>query len=166
MDVLAKWSSYALDLVVMMVVKKEEYLTDHVVLITFVRVYLSLLTRLTPLIGSRKLHVIFTGPPYPDWRLVVGYPQPSFKYPPHLNGIILWIQESCLESSESNCPNMSAAPTYLCPGYKEVEEFGPDEEYEEEEVFYVSLDMGNVEPTLVPTSSSYRLIVSLTTDLG
>ncbi|KAF5313834.1 hypothetical protein D9619_013013 [Psilocybe cf. subviscida] len=53
---------------------------------------------------------------------------------------------------------MSAAPTYLCPGYKEVEEFGPDEEYEEEEVFYVTLDMGNVEPTLVPTSSSYRLI--------
>ncbi|KAF8970963.1 hypothetical protein BDZ97DRAFT_1652038 [Flammula alnicola] len=54
-----------------------------------------------------------------------------------------------------------AAPSSLCPGYKHVEAFGPHEEYEdEEEVFYVTLDMGNVEPTLVPSSSSYRLIVS------
>jgi general transcription factor 3C polypeptide 6 len=60
---------------------------------------------------------------------------------------------------------MSATPNSLCPGYKEVDEFGPDEEYEDEEVFYVTLDMGNVEPSLVPSSSSYRLIVSLTTDL-
>jgi hypothetical protein len=57
---------------------------------------------------------------------------------------------------------MAAAPSSLCPGYKQVEAFGPDEEYEdEEEVFYVTLDMGNIEPTLVPSSSSYRLIVSL-----
>ncbi|KIM42156.1 hypothetical protein M413DRAFT_52784, partial [Hebeloma cylindrosporum] len=49
----------------------------------------------------------------------------------------------------------------LCPGYKQVESFGPDEEYEdeEEEVCYVTLDLGNVEPTLVPSSSSYRLIL-------
>jgi hypothetical protein len=54
------------------------------------------------------------------------------------------------------------APTSLCPGYKQVESFGPDEEYEDEEVCYVTLDMGNVEPTLVPSSSSYRLIVRAT----
>jgi hypothetical protein len=53
------------------------------------------------------------------------------------------------------------APSSLCPGYKQVESFGPYEEYDdEEEVCYVTLDMGNVEPTLVPSSSSYRLIVS------
>ncbi|KAJ7471838.1 hypothetical protein FB451DRAFT_1251130 [Mycena latifolia] len=46
----------------------------------------------------------------------------------------------------------------LCPGYKQVDAFGPDEEYEEEEVTYVTFDLGNVEPTLLPSSSSYRLI--------
>lgn len=50
----------------------------------------------------------------------------------------------------------------LLPGYKHVESFGPDSEYEEEEVEYVTLDLGTVEPTLVPSSSSYRLIVSAT----
>jgi len=51
-------------------------------------------------------------------------------------------------------------PQTLCPGYKQVEQFGPDDEYEsEEEVSYVTLDLGNVEPTLVPSASSYRLIV-------
>ena len=55
------------------------------------------------------------------------------------------------------------APSSLCPGYKQVEAFGPEEEYEDgEEVSYVVLDLGTVEPTLVPTSSTYRLIVSLT----
>ena len=55
------------------------------------------------------------------------------------------------------------APFSLCPGYKQVEAFGPEEEYEdEEEVSYVVLDLGNVEPTLVPTSSTYKLIVSST----
>ncbi|KAF9476302.1 hypothetical protein BDN70DRAFT_882619 [Pholiota conissans] len=52
----------------------------------------------------------------------------------------------------------TAAPSSLCSGYKQVEAFGPDDEYEDEEVFYVTLDMGNIEPTLVPSSSSYRLI--------
>ena len=38
--------------------------------------------------------------------------------------------------------------------------FGPDEEYEsEEEVEYVTLDLGTVEPALVPSSSSFRIIV-------
>ncbi|TFY71355.1 hypothetical protein EVG20_g1646 [Dentipellis fragilis] len=55
----------------------------------------------------------------------------------------------------------------LVPGYRQVESFGPDEDYErtaegdiEEEVCYVTLDLGNVEPTLVPSSSTYRLIVN------
>ncbi|KAJ6510434.1 hypothetical protein C8R45DRAFT_858306 [Mycena sanguinolenta] len=46
----------------------------------------------------------------------------------------------------------------LCPGYKQVDAFGPDEEYEEEEVVYVTLDLGNAEPSLIPSSSHYRLI--------
>ena len=55
------------------------------------------------------------------------------------------------------------ASSSLCPGYKqlEFESFGPDEVYEdEEEVCYVTLDMGDADPTLVPSSSSYRLNVS------
>ena len=57
---------------------------------------------------------------------------------------------------------MSAPETSLAPGYKQVEAFGPDEEYEsEEEVEYVTLDLGAVEPALVPSSSSFRLIVRL-----
>lgn len=51
-------------------------------------------------------------------------------------------------------------PTTLCPGYKHVEAFGPAEDYESEgEVSYVTLDLGDVEPQLVPSSTSYRLIV-------
>ncbi|EPS96345.1 hypothetical protein FOMPIDRAFT_1091260, partial [Fomitopsis schrenkii] len=47
----------------------------------------------------------------------------------------------------------------LVSGYKHVDSFGPDEEYEsEEEVEYVTLDLGTVEPALVPSSSSLRLI--------
>ncbi|KAJ7629397.1 hypothetical protein DFH06DRAFT_1225586, partial [Mycena polygramma] len=48
--------------------------------------------------------------------------------------------------------------TSLCPGYKQVDAFGPDDDYEEEEVTYVTLDLGNVEPTLIPSSSNCRLI--------
>ena len=56
--------------------------------------------------------------------------------------------------------------TSLFPGYKQVESFDNDDEHEcedgevVEEVEYVTLDLGTVEPTLVPSSSSYRLIVS------
>ncbi|KAI0357071.1 hypothetical protein OH77DRAFT_1451204 [Trametes cingulata] len=51
------------------------------------------------------------------------------------------------------------ASSALFPGYKHVEAFGPDDEYESgEEVEYVTLDLGTIEPTLVPSSSSYRLI--------
>jgi general transcription factor 3C polypeptide 6 len=49
----------------------------------------------------------------------------------------------------------------LFPGYVQVDEFGPDEDYEsDEEVVYVTLDLGNdIEPSLVPRTSAYRLIV-------
>ncbi|KAL6299170.1 hypothetical protein BKA93DRAFT_742826 [Sparassis latifolia] len=56
-------------------------------------------------------------------------------------------------------PGSSLFPTYL-----QVEAFGPDEDYEqcdgkvEEEEVYVTLDLGAVEPALVPSTSSYRLI--------
>lgn len=55
----------------------------------------------------------------------------------------------------------------LCPGYRWVEAFGKDEDYENEdgkvieEVEYVTVDLGLVEPTLVPSTSSYRLIVCM-----
>lgn len=45
-------------------------------------------------------------------------------------------------------------------GYVQVDEFGDDEEYEEEEVVYVTLDLGAVQPTLLSSSASYKLIVS------
>ncbi|KAJ3755992.1 hypothetical protein EV360DRAFT_48746 [Lentinula raphanica] len=60
-------------------------------------------------------------------------------------------------SSSATLPSPSSAG--LCPGYRHVEEFDPDEEYEDEiEEFYVTLDLGSVEPTLIPSSSTYRLI--------
>ncbi|KAI1789340.1 hypothetical protein LXA43DRAFT_586862 [Ganoderma leucocontextum] len=73
--------------------------------------------------------------------------------------------ESAPALHHSNIPR-SALPEHtrvmgsLFPGYKHVESFGPDCEYEAEEVEveYVTLDLGTVEPTLVPSSSSYRLI--------
>ena len=52
-------------------------------------------------------------------------------------------------------------PSSLCPGYRNVDTFALEEEYEsDEEVCYVTLDLGDVEPKLVPSSNSYRLIVS------
>ncbi|KXN91902.1 hypothetical protein AN958_11204 [Leucoagaricus sp. SymC.cos] len=84
---------------------------------------------------------------------------------------------------------MDPPRTSLCPGYAQVSTFSPallsprskafslerdpniyspddegegagdgEEEYEEE-VEYVVLDLGNIEPTLVPSSSAYRLIL-------
>ncbi|SJL06801.1 uncharacterized protein ARMOST_10143 [Armillaria ostoyae] len=38
----------------------------------------------------------------------------------------------------------------LCPGYHQVTQFGPDDDYE---IFYVTLELGNVEPSLIPSSS-------------
>ena len=64
--------------------------------------------------------------------------------------------------SSRNAIIMSSAPTSLCPGYRLVEEFDHNEEYESgEEISYVTFDLGNIEPTLVPSSSTYRLIVRL-----
>ncbi|KAG2083528.1 hypothetical protein BD769DRAFT_1633148 [Suillus cothurnatus] len=48
-----------------------------------------------------------------------------------------------------------------CPftGYRQVDFFDPDEEYlSDDEEFYVTLDLGTVEPTLLPSSSTYRLV--------
>ena len=54
----------------------------------------------------------------------------------------------------------------LAPGFRQVDTFGSDDLYERdesgeiiEEVSYVTLDLGAVEPTLVPSTSTYRLIV-------
>jgi len=54
----------------------------------------------------------------------------------------------------------------LAPGFRQVDAFDSHEHYERdengeviEEVSYVTLDLGAVEPTLVPSSSTYRLIV-------
>lgn len=57
----------------------------------------------------------------------------------------------------------------LVPGYKLVESFGADDEYEttadanevEEIVSYVTVDMSGIDPTLIASSSTYRLIVGL-----
>jgi hypothetical protein len=53
----------------------------------------------------------------------------------------------------------------LAPGFRHVDAFDSDDNYEcdeqgevIEEVSYVTLDLGAVEPTLVPSSSTYRLI--------
>jgi hypothetical protein len=43
-------------------------------------------------------------------------------------------------------------------------EDGEESEYEEE-IEYVVLDLGNIEPTLVPSSQTYRLIVRTTIDI-
>ncbi len=49
----------------------------------------------------------------------------------------------------------------LFPGYHQVTQFGPDDDYEEEEeeIFYVILELGNVEPTLILSCDSYYLVV-------
>lgn len=54
----------------------------------------------------------------------------------------------------------------LASGFCQVDAFDTGDKYERdengniiEEVSYVTLDLGAVEPTLVPSSSTYRLIV-------
>ncbi|KAL5522006.1 hypothetical protein ACEPAF_1862 [Sanghuangporus sanghuang] len=63
-------------------------------------------------------------------------------------------------SSSSNLPSTSPEAQDLFSGYKHVEQFGPEEDYEDDEVeeCYVTLDLGCVDQTLVPSSSSYRLV--------
>lgn len=49
----------------------------------------------------------------------------------------------------------------LFNGYKHVESFGPDEDYDEEvEECYLTLDLIDVDPALISNSETYRLIVS------
>ncbi|OJA07691.1 hypothetical protein AZE42_01849 [Rhizopogon vesiculosus] len=52
------------------------------------------------------------------------------------------------------------AATSPFAGHRQVDSFGPDEDYlsEEEETVYVTLDLGAVEPTLLSSSSTYRLV--------
>jgi hypothetical protein len=59
-----------------------------------------------------------------------------------------------LSSHKSNSSTLDQDPNVFRPEHDRVEE----DEYEEE-VEYVVLDLGNTEPTLVPSSSGYRLIV-------
>jgi general transcription factor 3C polypeptide 6 len=54
----------------------------------------------------------------------------------------------------------------LSTGFRQVDVFDSDDNYERdeqgeiiEEISYVTLDLGPVEPSLVPSSSTYRLIV-------
>ncbi|KAL5514007.1 hypothetical protein ACEPAG_2768 [Sanghuangporus baumii] len=63
-------------------------------------------------------------------------------------------------SSSSNLPSTASEAQGLFPGYKHVERFGPDEDYDDDEVeeCYVTLDLGSIDQTLVPSSNSYRLI--------
>jgi general transcription factor 3C polypeptide 6 len=60
----------------------------------------------------------------------------------------------------------SSSEKRLAPGSRQVDAFDPDDKYEcdengdvIEEISYITLDLGAVEPTLVPSSSTYRLIV-------
>jgi hypothetical protein len=54
----------------------------------------------------------------------------------------------------------SMSSSTLYPGFKQVTDFGPDDDYEDEEISYVTLDLGSVEPALLPASTTYRLMVS------
>ena len=53
----------------------------------------------------------------------------------------------------------ASLPTTFCPGYVHVEDFSQDDEYEDEEVCYVTVELENVEPTLIASSEHMRLIV-------
>jgi general transcription factor 3C polypeptide 6 len=47
----------------------------------------------------------------------------------------------------------------MIPGYVHVDHFGNDSEYEsgEDEIEYVTLDLVQAEPQLIPQTSSYRI---------
>ena len=67
--------------------------------------------------------------------------------------------------SSNSGPNASTSMSRLCPGYQHVENFessvGGFEYEEEEEVMYVTLDLGDLHPTLLPTCTGYRTAVSI-----
>ncbi|PBK82138.1 hypothetical protein ARMGADRAFT_947123, partial [Armillaria gallica] len=55
----------------------------------------------------------------------------------------------------------------ICSGYHQVNAFGPGDDYEkEEEIFYVTLELGNVEPVLIPSCDSYYLVLAGTVFKG
>jgi hypothetical protein len=68
---------------------------------------------------------------------------------------------SASTSSTHAASNDNDGGSTLFPGCKHVESFGPDDDYEEGsgEECYVTLDLGSVDQTLVPSSSTYRLVV-------
>ncbi len=69
--------------------------------------------------------------------------------------MVVVIRKSALFGRALSLPAMS-----LCPGYHHVTQFGPDDDYEEEEeIFCVTLELGNVEPALIPSCDSYHLVV-------
>ncbi|PBK82141.1 hypothetical protein ARMGADRAFT_947113 [Armillaria gallica] len=53
---------------------------------------------------------------------------------------------------------LSLTAMSLCSGYHQVNQFGPDNDYEEESIFYITLELGNVEPSLIPSCDSYYLV--------
>ncbi|KAG1864984.1 hypothetical protein DFJ58DRAFT_838723 [Suillus subalutaceus] len=59
---------------------------------------------------------------------------------------------------------MAVPPPFV--GYRQVDSSGPDEGYLSEDVFYVTVDLGAVEPTLLPSSSTFRLVGWHDTVLG
>ena len=76
---------------------------------------------------------------------------------------LFWIEDRrtfCTVTTVSRAMEPTSLST-LFPGYTEVESFVSDDEYESsEEVCYITLDLGDIEPQLVPTSNTYRLVVS------
>jgi hypothetical protein len=84
-------------------------------------------------------------------------------WPPRKFGLVFSSGVPALTTGQT----ATMAATNPFTGYSQVDSFGPDEEYlsEENEVTYVTLDLGTVEPTLLSSSSTYRLVVSTGTCL-
>ncbi|KAK0502472.1 hypothetical protein EDD18DRAFT_1458648 [Armillaria luteobubalina] len=74
-----------------------------------------------------------------------------------LRSTIIKFQKDWFESSTHltfSLPAMS-----LCPGYHQVTQFRPEDDYEEEEeIIYITLELGNVEPTLIPSCDGDHLV--------
>jgi hypothetical protein len=79
---------------------------------------------------------------------------PCIQLPALRNGHIFILKATTARQSTT----MDTSPF---TGYRQVDSFSPDEDYlSEEEEVYVTLDLGIVEPTLLSSSSTYRLVVS------
>ncbi|KAK0477693.1 hypothetical protein IW261DRAFT_1608994 [Armillaria novae-zelandiae] len=53
---------------------------------------------------------------------------------------------------------VSKSALSLCPGYHPVTQFRPDNDYEEEEIFYITLELSNIELSLIPRCNSCHLV--------